>query len=160
MARGSAPGEYRGGRQRGTLNKATLEKLAVAAQTIDSARRGETELAKDVLERMMKLAEGAAGVNRPVTAADVAAGRQQNPEGSWERFGEWFDRTVYCAKELAKYQSPTFKAIVGPFAPAGPGTERTLELAPNAPAGENVRALSEDPEVLQQIYRRRIAQVG
>lgn len=65
----------------------------------------------------MRLAEGAASVNKPTAAADIANGAPQNPDGDWARFGEWFDRTVYCAKELAKFQSPQIKAVDAPTPP-------------------------------------------
>lgn len=121
---GAKPGERRGGRQKGTPNKATRERQINAAAEIDRARREGRELAKDVLERFMKLAEGACAVNRPTAAEDIAKGKAENPDGDWGRFGEWFDRTVYCAKELAKYQSPQIKGV---DAPAPPPDPKTLE---------------------------------
>lgn len=143
------------GRKPGTPNKATTERLLRAAQEIDSARRGEKELAKDVLERMMKLAEGAAGVNRPTTQSDINEGKQTNPDGDWNRFGEWFDRTAYCAKELAKYQSPTFKAIAVHVVP----DQTNVPLALPAPqTGGNVVAI-DDPESAMRVYKRMIATV-
>jgi hypothetical protein len=152
MPRGAAPGERRGGRAKGTLNKRTTEALLKAAQTIDAAREGRIELGKDVLDRMMKLAEGAASVHRPWTQADVDAGRAAAVGGDWDRFGLWFDRTVFCAKELAKYQSPTFKAIA---VQVTPDVSRDRLPPPSDPKVVNI----DDPEALQRVYKLRIAGV-
>ena len=105
------------GRKAGTKNRATVEREINAAAVIDRARKEGRQLAVDVLEKLMNLAEGAAAENRPTTEKEMTAGASQNPDGDWTRFGEWFDRTAYCAKELAKYQSPQIKAIEQP-APA------------------------------------------
>jgi hypothetical protein len=101
---GSKPGERRGGRQRGTKNKATVEREINAAAVIDRARREGRELAVDVLEKLMKVAEGAAAINRPTE-------QKKYKDGDWKLFAEWFDRTAFCAKALAPFQSPTFKAV-------------------------------------------------
>jgi ketopantoate reductase len=77
---GSKPGERRGGRKKGTPNKTTQERQINAAREIDRARKEGRELAKDVLERLMHIAEGATGVNRPTTQADLEKGIEQNPE--------------------------------------------------------------------------------
>lgn len=108
-----------GGRLKGSKNKTTLEREAAAA--VDAARGQQRELAKDVLERLMKVAEGATSLNKPTTQAELARGVAANPDGDWERFGAWFDRTAYCAKELAKYQSPQIKAVDAPAPPPDPG---------------------------------------
>ena len=115
MANGGArPGA---GRKRGGKNKATIEREINAAAVIDRARKEGRELAVDVLERIMKLCEGAAGAFRPTTQRDVAAGNPTNPDGNEPVFGQWVDRWTYCAKELAKYQSPQVKAIEQPAPP-------------------------------------------
>lgn len=111
---GPKKGERPSGRAKGTKNKATIEREINAAQVIDRARKEGRDLAVTVLERLMNVAEGACGLNRPIPAKDLAAGAQNNPDGDWGRFGEWFDRTAYCAKELAKYQSPPIKAMEAP----------------------------------------------
>jgi hypothetical protein len=103
-----------GGRQKGSLNKTTIERrmraLKVLTGHIEMPDQG-SELAVDVLNRMMRLAEGAASVFRPVTTQEQAAGKAPNPEGDWQKFGEWYDRTVAAARSLASYQSPTLRAI-------------------------------------------------
>jgi hypothetical protein len=110
MAKGyKTPGS---GRVKGTPNKATTERMI--ANQIDGARAGRIELAKDVLQRAMKLAEEVAARNRP----QPANGKSKAIRAAWALYNEWFDRWVFCAKELAKYQSPTFKAVA--VMPANP----------------------------------------
>jgi hypothetical protein len=120
MARGgSNPGERRGGRKKGTPNKLTSERALqalMAAQTVKAVREANPnvpplELAKDVLNRMMKVSEGAAGLFRPANPTGGTQGVE-----NWDRFGQWVDRTIACAKELAKYQSPQLRAILVPAA--------------------------------------------
>lgn len=118
----------------GSQNKATIERQIQAAREIDNARENGVELAKDVLNRLMKLAEGAAALHRPSTSAD---GKVVANTGNWGEFGAWFDRTAFVAKELAKYQSPTFKAIAVMAPPEvprlpPPGGGKVLELPHDA----------------------------
>lgn len=115
-----ARGFKTGGKIKGSKNKTTIERELKAAGVIDAARKEGRELATSVLERLMKIAEGATGVNRPVTDKEIAEGKARNPDGDWGRFGEWFDRTAYCAKELAKYQSPQIRAVDAPAPPPDP----------------------------------------
>ena len=115
-----AKGKKTGGRKKNTPNKATLERQINAAQVIDRARKEGRDLAVTVLERLMNVAEGATGLTRPTAKAEIAAGRAANPEGNWDLFGQWFDRTAYCAKELAKFQSPQIKAMEAPTPPPDP----------------------------------------
>lgn len=91
------------GRKRGGKNKRTVELELATAREIDSARISGRELAKDVLDRLMRIAEGAASLHKPNEAGQG---------GDWSLFGEWFDRTAWVAKELAKYQSPQLRAVV------------------------------------------------
>ena len=65
----------------------------------------------------MNIALGATGLNRPTPKGQEGPNGEINANGDWDRFGAWFDRTAYCAKELAKYQSPTIKAVDIPTAP-------------------------------------------
>lgn len=89
---------------------------------------------------MMRLAEGACAEHKPTSAAELEAGRAER--GNWDTFGQWFDRTVFCAKSLAPYQSPTFRAIVV----TAPGEEMTVPqhtetlIEASAEAGEEVQA--------------------
>lgn len=150
---GSKPGERRGGRQKGARNKATIQREIeagkAAAEAIDKARSGQIELAKDVLRRLMKIAEGITSLNRPTTVREIDAGTVPNKDGDWERFGQWFDRTVYCAKELARYESPTFKAVLlqqDTPQPLAPQSNDVLDLQANR-----------DPAQATQTYLRLVA---
>lgn len=117
---GSKPGT-RHGKPKGTKNKSTIEReLQAARDLVEQVKTGKLdgqELAKDVLGRFMRLAEGAAGEFMPTPSAQKAQGKPENPNKDWDRFGEWVDRVIYCAKELAKYQSPALRAILVPAAP-------------------------------------------
>jgi len=106
---GSKPGERRGGRQKGALNHATIERILNVTKNIDEARRTGRELAVDVLERAMKLAE------------EVVILHKANAD--WSTFGDWFDRWVYCARALSKFQTPELRAIL--ISPAE--TTKTVE---------------------------------
>jgi hypothetical protein len=103
------------GRAKGTKNKATIERELIAAEIakrqMTRAQEHGRELAVEVLERFMKIFEGAARVHRPVTDEEVKAGKDPNPMGDWEKFRSWARDCVDCAKALAQYQSPRFSAI-------------------------------------------------
>ena len=75
---GSKPGERRGGRKAGTKNRATIERQLEAAQAAIAKVKHGRELAKDVLERLLHdldrfkgIAEGAAGLHKPPSAAEL-----------------------------------------------------------------------------------------
>jgi hypothetical protein len=107
------PRSPKGGRPKGSKGKATIEREINAAQAIDRARREGRDLAVTVLEQLMVIAGETMVRNRPTSRAK---GAKKNPEGDWDRFGSWFDRTSYCATQLAKYQSPQIKAVDIPTA--------------------------------------------
>jgi hypothetical protein len=67
------------GRKRGGKNKRTVELELATAREIDSARISGRELAKDVLDRLMRIAEGAASLHKPNEAGQG---------GDWSLFGE------------------------------------------------------------------------
>ena len=108
------------GRKPGGKNKATIEREIVAAQAIDASRQGTVRLGKEVLAKMMDVAEGAAALHRP---QPPEAGEKVD-QAQWNLFGAWFDRTVYCAKELAKYQSPQFRTVEAPAPPPDPNQQQ------------------------------------
>lgn len=107
MARGAAPGERRGGRAKGTPNKATIERAVRAEADVIKHEVSGKKLAKDVLEDFMFLFAGMAAAYQPLPpGAAVPAGREPN-EGKFEK---WATLAVKTAADLAKYQSPTFRA--------------------------------------------------
>ena len=68
-------GRKTGGKVKGSKNKATLEREANAAAEIDRSRREDRELAKDVLDRLMRIAEGTASMHRPPSSAELEKAR-------------------------------------------------------------------------------------
>ena len=134
---GSKPGERRGGRKAGTKNRATIERQLEAAQAAIAKVKHGRELAKDVLERLLHdldrfktIAEGAAGLHKPPSAAELKVAAEKGltiAKGDWGLFGEWFDRAVgtardaaTVAKDLAKYQSPQIRPVDAPAPPPDP----------------------------------------
>lgn len=144
------------GRPVGVPNKATLERLAIAERAVADAKASGKKLAKEVLEDFMHLFAGMAAYYQP-TPSEAP---QQNRNGNETKFRDYAVLACSTAADLAKYQSPTFKAIVGPFGPnpmtGEIGVARQIE---GKALPENVEPMSTDPEVLQTIYRRRIAQI-
>jgi hypothetical protein len=139
--RGPPKGVRIGGRALGTKNKATIARELQAAVQVAQAHGHGRELATAVLERLMgdlerykELAEGAASLHRPPTAADLKKAAETGldlAKGDWGLFGEWFDRAVNtardaaaCARDLARYQQPQIKPV---DAPAPPPDARDLE---------------------------------
>ena len=124
-----AKGFKTGGKQKGTKNKATIERELKAFQQYAATQGIARELATAVLERLMgdlerfrNIAEGAAGIHRPPSAEELKAAAQAGldiAKGDWALFGQWFDRAVNatrdaanCAKDLATFQTPRLKAIM------------------------------------------------
>ncbi len=108
---GSKPGERRGGRQKGTPNRATVEKQLIAAQiaerTVADARVEGKQLAKEVLEQfMLRFVEMAKHYEPTLPGAG-----EQQLHGDEGKFLQWAKHAIDCAKALAPYQSPTFRAV-------------------------------------------------
>lgn len=123
MPSGAKPGERRGGRQRGTLNKATVERKAKALVALTrqaDASFEHRELAKDALMRLAIFAEGAAAATRPTTEADIKGGSEINPDGDWDRHKGWIELSGRLYKWAADFQSPRMLGIA--MAPPPPPT--------------------------------------
>src|ERR1700722_7246171 len=125
MARGTKTG----GRKAGTPNRATVERQEIAARALDNAKAGGRPLAKGRLDGLLWIPLGAMAAHQPITKDMVkkalALGNKtvKDNRGNWGGFGEWWDRAAYAAKELAKYQSPTYKAVsVATPQPSAPAT--------------------------------------
>lgn len=124
MPRGSKKGEYRGGRAAGTRNKATLLKEAAAELERQQAQGGNIKLmAKEVIEQFMHFFAGYATFFQPPIGGAPAVlfdakGEITNTrelrayEDRCNQFERYAKLAVACAKELAPYQSPTFKSIM------------------------------------------------
>lgn len=129
MPRGSKPGERRGGRRRGTPNKATAERELIAKRELEArelavqeaegviaaARRSGRKLAREVLDDLMHLGVGIASFYQM-----APPGQPANVHADWDKFWRAAEFARVCAADLAKYQSPTFKAIVVAPPPPSP----------------------------------------
>jgi hypothetical protein len=99
-----------GGRKKGTPNKATLEKALAAEAELQKAKEEHRPLAKDVLDSLMGTFVNAALPYQPTK------GQRMQPEQA-DNYERWARLAMECAKALAPYQSPTFRAIVVAPAP-------------------------------------------
>jgi hypothetical protein len=146
MARGAKPGERRGGRVKGQKNRATIEKeriaAEIAARTVADARLSGKKLAKEVLEEFMLLFGGMAAHHQP-----TPPNRPSNPHASKDDFLRYATLAIDCARYLAPYQSPTFRAV-HITAPAGVPLEHAKTIE-----GDKVTRL-DDPAALAGVYRR------
>ena len=138
------------GRTAGTPNKVTVEAAELARISNEQAQARGVKLGKDMLEDyMMKFHDVAATYQGRIAkalrtkknprAADVAA------------FKDWGGLVVSTAKELAKYQSPTFRAIAVVAPP--PGSEK-----PAMVSGDNVITIK-DAQALARVYQNTVRQV-
>lgn len=101
-----------GGRQKGTVNKRTLEKRVIEAEiarrTLADAKAEGRKLAKEVLEELMHVFLEAAMMFKP---AFRKLAKGQKSDANEERFQIYSRLTKECATALAPFQSPTFKAV-------------------------------------------------
>ena len=145
-ARGAKPGERRGGRQAGTPNRQTVEKLEQARLHVENARGAGKKLGKEILEDFMHLFAGMAATYQPLPAGVVDERRSPDED----KFLVYAKLAVQTAKDLADFQSPKFKAIMvqGTIDVPSQGTSRT--------EGDNVVTLN-DPIALARVYKRLIS---
>lgn len=145
---GKRPGA---GRPPKSQNKATVQASLLAVRDIEAARASGRELAKDKLEKFLGICEGAAGLFRP-SGTD---GSIEKAPQDWTLFAEWMDRAIYCAAQLAKYQSPTFKAIHINVDQPTTASSATID----GKTGQ-VIDLATDVVALQARYQRMIKAIG
>lgn len=151
-----AKGHRTGGRQRGTPNKSTQERLEAervalqAQKEVDKARQAHTKLGKDVLEEFMKTFAGMAAYHQPVPEGVVAPPGRMPDEG---KFLTYAKLTVETARDLANFQSPRFRAISIMTPPANPPAN---PLAP--PKDGNVVTI-DDPAAIARVYQNMVKQV-
>lgn len=109
-------GERLGGRQKGTLNKKTVERLGAervafqAQQEVNKAALKNVKLGKDVLEDYTFAFAALAGFyqNQVVKALQAST---EPTKADLAGFEKWGRLTAETAKSLADFQSPKFKAI-------------------------------------------------
>ena len=136
MPRGARPGERRGGRLKGSLNKTTREKLAKAniaeqiaeqigtpgsatAVALQKAMAGR-KLAREEVEEIVPIIKGVvAHVQRQVMVQN-ATGAVEIAKGSdLGELKDWLRLFVDTCLKLAEFQSPKFRAVM--VAAAAPG---------------------------------------
>jgi hypothetical protein len=143
MPRGALKGERRGGRAKGTLNRATLERALQMQSHLNRARETGHDLAKTVLDKYMMFF-----VKYSMKFKPSLDGEDENPSQNIDEFYKWAGVAIDCASKLAPYQSPTFKAVVVAPAPepSGKVTEVTLRIfeADSKPMIEYKRTIDEE----------------
>jgi hypothetical protein len=113
MPRGSKPGEGNrgGGRKKGKLNKATIERAALAERITAEAAMSGKKLGKELIEEFAVMFGGLAaavqpegtGPNGQVTRPDVLNWIGTKQESAFERYSKL---ALKAASDLAEYQSP------------------------------------------------------
>lgn len=138
-------GQRFGGRAAGTPNKATIEKTLRAEFELTQARDTGKKLAKDVLDEFMMLFAGMAAHHQPIPPGQpIPAGRVPDED----KFEKWARLAVETAADLAKYQSPTFRAIAVSMPPP-------LPVAPEPKTiGGKVLEMPKDAISRSRLYQR------
>lgn len=110
MPNGVRKGERRGGRKKGTPNKATQERVLLAKRVLEGQQnRPGRRLAREILDDFMHLFTGMAAIHQPVSPGTVPGSHQKPDE---KKFLEFAQLAVSTAAQLAPYQSPRLKAVV------------------------------------------------
>jgi hypothetical protein len=99
MSRGSKAGERRGGRQRGALNKKTIEKNVILRRKLGDQ---SVKLAKDVIAEMM---------GEMLLLANKYNPRYHNGKGDEGKFTKYAGLAEAFASDLAWYQSPRLATV-------------------------------------------------
>lgn len=130
MARGSKPGEGNrgGGRKKGKLNRATIERAAVAERIIaETQGKPGKKLGKEIIGEFMEMFGGLAAAFQPVSlrqvdgmpppqldAKDMEAWAKSYREPLFEKYAKL---AAKCASDLADYQSPKMGTVQVPAPP-------------------------------------------
>lgn len=134
MSRGAKPGERRGGRTKGALNKETiarneiLERLVAeqAKQAADTGGTRRRKLGKEVLAEFVEMFGGLAaafqptgtGLNGALTAEDMEKWAKSYKEPLFEKYAKLAAKT---ADDVSAYESPKYGTV---SVPAPPPPER------------------------------------
>src|SRR5262245_54799721 len=121
MGRGAKPGERRGGRQRGTKNKRTLERERLAAQLLQDTppellESAASKLGKDILSFWANEFDRLAQYFREGKHADTTLCRQ------------YAEAACAIAARLAPFESPTYRAVLLQPAPSQENRRFTLRI--------------------------------
>lgn len=126
MPKGAKPGQRFGGKAKGSKHKATIQReliaAEIAARTVADAKINNKPLAKEVLDQFMHVFAGMAATFQPLPpGAQPKPGHTPNED----KFEKWAVLAVKTARDLAQFQSPTFKAIaITPPPETNPGDRR------------------------------------
>jgi hypothetical protein len=145
---GSKKGERRGGRKKGTRNKATVEREAKMLNALKDQARATPEkivIAKDELLAFIPVVKGTVGLFQKA-AIDGGQGLPGLPgfnPGKWERFREWAEFFGQLCHKAADFQSPRYRAIavvVPPGDIAQPNPAPMIEHQPSSELDEERQA--------------------
>ena len=127
------------GRKRGGKNRKTIEREILATKFVKQVKLELGELAIDKLHRYSEICEAEFKKLKP---------KRGKPS---KLYGEWIDRAIYVAKELAQYQSAKIKAMVSIQAPASGQQE--------PPKTAKIIDMQKDPVAIEASYRRMLTAV-
>lgn len=152
MPRGSAPGERRGGRQKGTQNKLTIARKTLADGAIGDGKT-PLEVMLSNMRHFDNLAESAERVLAEMTAetiAELPADKQfERLLAEVKKAAGFRDSAQGCARDAAPYIHPRLTAISAPD--GGPikveRIERLIVESPQNPDSEDIRASAGTSEV-------------
>jgi hypothetical protein len=108
---GSKPGERRGGRQKGVLNKRTAALEQRVIMELPSHVVNNPELAIEKIRKGMNICEGVAAFFQPTPPAEIAQGATPNPNADWDKFAEWLDRQLKFASVIIDRETPKLQAL-------------------------------------------------
>lgn len=147
-------GQKTGGKTKGTPNKKTVAKLNALSDQAAKAKKLGDKQAVEVLNDLMKTASSFAALEQR-KILEYPQGPDNVPQAMLDRFWKAMECAGTFAKELARFQSPTFKAIHVPAPPPPPPPEpgdgaRVID-------GKAVRL--DDPVAISRIYQQLVRAV-
>jgi hypothetical protein len=133
--------------------KKTIERALIAEQVVRRAEMSGEKLAKEILNDFMQLFAGMAASVQPLPPGTKRPPGRGKP--SVRAFEKWARLAVETATQLAKYQSPTFRAIAvsTPGGPVQSGNDAKLIEG-------KVVVLDSDPIGASRVYRQIVAAAG
>lgn len=153
-----ALGKKTGGRKPGSRNKALVERdrvaAEIAARTVADAKVRGHKLAKERLDDFMTLFAGMAARYQPLPGWKEGDPIPEGREPNETKFKEYALLTIECARILAPYQSPTFKAVFHADHPM-PGAAQPGDDA--KPVTAEIIELKTDVRAAHHTYMRAIA---
>ncbi len=164
-----AIGRKTGGRKPGSLNKRTKEKLEQArlddnrgrelARTIAApevhAPTVTARLAKNELEEVIPVIRGMLAYYQSTPPQALAAGIPNNPNANAGEFKAWMQIFVDATMRLARFQSPTFSAVM-----IGATTVNKITVTGGLPDEEDGGLVNADADPRLQRSEDRAAQVS